>query len=99
MIMDYFHIVRRPNIARHDRTTARKEDLESRNIRRYLPIIQLLVPFLILAVAFAVAVGIIMRKSRWDGVGQYGILVVTDNPNQSAKSLSLLIVRGKENTA
>ena len=99
MIMDYFHIVRRPNIARHDRTTARKEDLESRNIRRYLPIIQLLVPFLILAVAFAVAVGIIMRKSRWDGVGQYGILVVTNHPNQSAKSLSLLIVRGKENTA
>ncbi len=99
MIMDYFHAVRRPNIARHARTEARKEDLESRRVRRYLPIIQLFIPFLILAVAFAIAVGMIMRKSRWNGVGQYGILVVTDHPNQSAKSLALLIVRGKENTA
>lgn len=99
MIMDYFHAVRRPNIARHARTEARKEGLESRHARQYLPIIQLFVPFLILAVAFAIAVGMIMRKSRWDGVGQYGILLVTDHPSQSAKSLALLIVRGKENTA
>lgn len=99
MIMDYFHAVRRPNIARHARTEARKEGLESRRVRRFLPIIQLFVPFLILAVAFAIAVGIIMRKSRWDRIGQYGILVVTDHPNQSAKSLALLIVRGKENAA
>ena len=99
MIMDYFHAVRRPNIARHARTEARKEGLDNRRMRRYVPSIQLLIPFFILAVAVVIAVGIIMRKSRWDGVGQYGILVVTDHPNQSAKSLALLIVRGKENTA
>ena len=99
MIMDYFHAVRRPNIARHARTEARKEGLETRRIRRYLPGIQLIVPFLILVVAFAIAFGIVMRRSQWDGVGQYGILVVTNHPNQSAKSLAILIVRGKENTA
>lgn len=99
MIVDYFHAVRRPNIARHARTEARKEGLETRPLRWFIPNIQLVIPFFIVVVAFAIGMRMIMQKSRWDGVGQYGVLVVTDHPNQSAKSLAFLIVHGKENTA
>lgn len=99
MIVDYFHAVRRPNIARHARTEARKEGLETRSLRWFFPKIQVVIPFLIFIIAFAIATGMIMQKSRWDGVGQYGVLVMTNHPNQSAKSLAFLIVRGKENTA
>jgi hypothetical protein len=96
-MFDYIQLVRKPSTATRDRSVERHEALTRRNTRYSRFGWRFFLGLCLIFIATSIAFFLVLRNSRWDGVGQYGVLLVAESlQDQSKKSLALLTVRGKE---
>lgn len=93
MVHDYIHFVHPPHPQRRLQERIREREVE--HVRRILPSKGLVFAFLTFFFALLCAVGILFSQSQWNGKSQRTFLVISGDPHETTKHLSIVMVRNE----